>query len=154
MVKFILYSEITASIAIVSYALPTTTLLSRQATNYAPVPFQSPSFLPSFKFHGAQPLSPIPTGPITEKCSLDRSSYPEPWEEPDINHPEVQRAIKSIDWSHVPNFEPRFEGMVYDDHTDEACWWSKSLCTKPKIKYIPEDVEFCQTPGDFGLVNI
>lgn len=153
LVKLTLFSAIT----LVSYALPTRNhgaLLSRStSTSNAPLPFQSPSFLPPFKFNGAKPMSPVPTGPITEKCSLDTSSYPEPWEEPDVNHPEVQRAIKAIDWSYVPNFSPRYEGMAYDEHVDDACWWSKSLCTKPKAKYLPSDVEFCRNEGDFGLVR-
>ncbi|KAI9258709.1 hypothetical protein EDC94DRAFT_613248 [Helicostylum pulchrum] len=39
----------------------------------------------------------------------------------------------------------------YPAQEDPDCWWSASLCKKPKISYIPEDISFCPNKGDWGL---
>ncbi|KAI7903726.1 uncharacterized protein BX663DRAFT_471752 [Cokeromyces recurvatus] len=114
----------------------------------------SPNYLPSFPYHGFKPLHPIPTGPIdisNRSSIIKRENYPEPWVQPDVNHPEVQAAINSIAWNHVPNFTPRTANMEYDVGHDEACWWTKSGCTTPKVQELPMDTKYCKKIGDFGL---
>lgn len=154
MVNLCLYTAITASIATIAVGLPTNSAPFRRSTSTSSgiLPFQSPSFLPPAKYHGFKPLSPVPTGPITRGTTpLNIKDFPEPWEDLDTNHPEVQRAIKSIDWNKVPNHEVRYDGMEYDAENDPTCYWSLSQCTEPKIDYIYADVYYCPNEGDFGL---
>lgn len=157
MVNLCLYSAITAYFATMAAALPANSghLRRSTATSSGFLPFQSPSFLPPAKYHGSKPMSPVPTGPITRGTnSLNINDFPEPWEELDINHPEVKKAFKSIDLNKVPDFKARSDDdEAYDDHIDPACWWSKSQCTEPKIDYIYKDVYYCPNAGDFGLVR-
>lgn len=151
MIKFYFFITLTVSIGFIANALPV--IEQRSPTQSGILPTSSPAFLPSFPYHGSTPLNPVPTGPIRSKSNLRKSSYPQPWTYPDVNHPEVRKAINAIDWNHVPNFAPRTMGMEYDEHLDEACWWTESQCTTPKVYYLPEDVKFCPNSQDFGLVR-
>ncbi|CEP19530.1 hypothetical protein [Parasitella parasitica] len=89
--------------------------------------------------------------------TLNTRKYPEAWKSPDPKHPEVQAVMKQINWDLVPKYKVRkvknydlvFDG--YDEDTDSDCWWSASMCTKPKIKYLPPDLYTCPTKGDWGL---
>lgn len=154
MVKLAIFSSIAASIAIVS-AVPVngTAATNSSSTSSGILAMKSPSFLPNFPARSTEPLSPVPTGPITSNTSLKVEDYPEPWAAPDVKHAEVQAAIKAIDWTHVPKFAPRTAGMTYDDNKDEACWWTNTQCTTPKVSYLPEDVKYCPEVSDFGLVS-
>lgn len=155
--KTLFYSTLlTTCMPLFSFALPT--ISSSSFTSSGILPISSPGFLPSFlPIHGGlvQVQNPVPIGPITRgsNTNFKRDDYPEPWSEPDLNHPEVKKTIQVIDWNHVPIFAPRAMDMTYDDHTDEACWWSKSQCTEPKVNYLPKDVKLCPKVGDFGLVK-
>lgn len=149
MVKLSLFITIAASVASISSAYP----MKHTPTSSGILSVSSPSFLPYFPFRGSNALNPIPTGPIKSKSYLKASSYPRPWVAPDVNHPEVQKAINSIDWNHVPKFAPRVMGMEYDEEEDPACWWTNTQCTNPKATYLPADVKFCPNAGDFGLVS-
>ncbi|KAL9538089.1 hypothetical protein MBANPS3_011205 [Mucor bainieri] len=160
MVQLALFSTIAASIALVaagpinggsSNATTSTTSTNATATSNGVLATSSPAYLPSFPFHGITPLSPVPTGAIAKNSSFKTADYPEAWTQPDVNHPEVQTAIKAINWTYVPKFKPRTEGMAYDDNKDEACWWTNTQCTTPKAKYLPADVKYCPNVGDFGL---
>lgn len=170
MVQLTILSTITASIALVA-AVPlsktayinstsnttvTTASTSKRATSTSNgiLANSSPAYLPSFPFNGVTPLNPVPTGAITKSSSFEADDYPEVWTQPDVSHPEVQAAIKSISWNHVPKWKPRTEDMEYDEDKDEACWWTNTQCTTPKATYLPDDVKFCPNVGDFGLVNI
>ncbi|KAG2213404.1 hypothetical protein INT47_009077 [Mucor saturninus] len=147
MVKLSLFIAITTAVASLSSAYPS----KHTSTSSGILAVSSPSFLPNFPYRGCNALSPVPTGPIKSKANFRASSYPQPWVAPDVNHPEVQKAIKAIDWSYVPKFEPRVMGMEYDEETDPACWWTNTQCTTPRVDYLPEDVKFCPNPRDFGL---
>jgi hypothetical protein len=149
MVKSILtYTAITSILSIAS-AMP---LITKSSSGILAV--SSPSYFPNFPFHGANAKYPVPSGPLSRNSNLNKEKYPEAWTEPDVNHPEVQRAIRSIDWKYVPKFKPRTMDMEYDEITDDACWWSNSQCTTPNVDYLPQDVKFCPNVGDFGLVMI
>ncbi|CAO0792620.1 unnamed protein product [Mucor circinelloides] len=158
MVQLAIFSTIAASIALVAAgpinrgsSNATTTSTNATATSNGILATSSPAYLPSFPFHGITPLKPVPTGAITKNSSFKIADYPETWTQPDVNHPEVQAAIKAIDWAYVPKFKPRTEGMAYDGNKDEACWWTNTQCTTPKAKYLPADVKYCPKVGDFGL---
>lgn len=153
MIKFSLFIAIISAVSLVTSALPTNVVEKRSPTQSGILPTSSPAYFPKFPSRSTKPKSPVPTGPIRSKSNFNRASYPRPWDTPDVNHPEIQRAIKAIDWNHVPKFAPRTVGMEYDEHQDEACWWTESQCTKPKVSYLPEDVKFCPNSGDFGLVS-
>ncbi|CAO3635343.1 unnamed protein product [Cunninghamella blakesleeana] len=88
--------------------------------------------------------------------SLDLTKYPEPLKQPPTNHPELQKVIKQIDWSKVPNIQPRkVNNFMLDtqsyDKSDPDCWWSVSTCKKPKVDYLPEDIYYCPQAGHWGL---
>ncbi|KAI8387339.1 hypothetical protein BD560DRAFT_320942 [Blakeslea trispora] len=132
--------------------LPTLQARDVTLTSSSILPIQSPSFLPSFPLPKIKPTQPPPTGPIPRTSTLRRQDYPRTWVSPDSKHPEVQAAIKAIDWNHVPKLKPRIsEDAPYDTDTDEACWWTNSQCTTPKVNYLPEDISACPTRGDFAL---
>lgn len=88
---------------------------------------------------------------------IDLNKYPKPLKLPPTDHPEVQEALKHIDWSKVPQIEPRkiknyiVDTSGYDSKSDPDCWWTASTCKKPKLSYIPEDIYACPQPGQWGL---
>lgn len=133
-----------------SDALPTSSRI--RPTRTALLPTTSPAYLPSFP--ASRSTTSQPTGPLLRK-PLNLGHYPPLWAAPDTRHPEVQRAIRSIDWTHVPRFLPRPPqgDASYDDGHDPACWWSRTECTRPKQAYLPEDIAYCESPRDFGLVR-
>ncbi|KAI8087013.1 uncharacterized protein B0P05DRAFT_533359 [Gilbertella persicaria] len=123
-----------------THGFPTKTKYHKSPTVQGILPVSSPAFLPPFPLHGVAP------------ASFNTANYPEPWRVPDTQHPEVQAAIRAIDWDYVPRFEPQHvDSAQYDSMTDEACWWSFTQCTRPKVSYLPDDVKTCPQPGDFGL---
>lgn len=98
-------------------------------------------------------------GPYNTSEALTRSKldgYPDTLQIPDPKHPEVQAIVKMIDWSKVPKAPVRKQkksgGWVSDTDgpKDPYCWWSDTLCLKPKIN-IPADFHECPTKGDWGL---
>ena len=100
----------------------------------------------------------IKTGPLSEGTyPIDLTKYPKPLKLPPTDHPEVQNALKHIDWSKVPKIEPRkiknyiVDTAGYDSRSDPDCWWTASTCKKPKLSYIPEDIYACPQPGQWGL---
>ncbi|ORX51258.1 chitin deacetylase [Hesseltinella vesiculosa] len=125
------------------------------------LPQSSPAWLPSF------PKPPVtssyPTGPYNvstplSHATLNLSTYPKPWAPATTNHPEVQSAYDAIDWSKVPNapiHKDKPNGDIsfsgYNSDSDPFCWWSDTNCLKPKVDYLPEDVSYCPTVGDWGL---
>ncbi|KAG1084714.1 hypothetical protein G6F42_021671 [Rhizopus arrhizus] len=77
----------------------------------------------------------IKAGPLPKTTfKLDLTSYPEPNKQPPVNHPE--------DWV--------FDMKDYS-RDDPDCWWSSSLCKKPKVSYLPEDISICPNKGTWGL---
>ncbi|KAI8967482.1 hypothetical protein BDF20DRAFT_829201 [Mycotypha africana] len=134
-----------------STATPTTRTNQSASSTSGILPQSSPAWLPVFNTNNVTEKTPIPTGPLKKTSTLKIEDYPEGWSQPDVKHPEVQKVINAIDWSFVPNFKPRHEGMKYDDNKDEACWWTNTQCVTPKVKYLPEDVKYCDKVGQFGL---
>lgn len=88
---------------------------------------------------------------------LDISTYPKPLQPPPTDHPEVQKVMSQLDWSKVPQIEPRtikvwaVDISGYNAHQDPDCWWSASTCKRPKLDYLPEDIYTCPNAGDWGL---
>lgn len=103
-------------------------------TSYNYGPYNTSDTLPTYKLKG----------------------YPEPFEIPDVNHPEVKAAVAQIDWSLVPKAPIRKQNKAgdfqpdTDGDKDPYCWWTDTNCVKPKIN-IPEDLHSCQKKGDWGL---
>lgn len=159
MVQLAIFSTIAASIALVS-AVPvreladSTTGSNATSTSSAVLPLKSPEFLPKFDTPRYTTVNPVPTGPLNT-TSFDATAYPEPWAAPDVNHEEVKAAINAIDWSKVPDIEPRNQddAMTMDPNDDTGCWWTSTLCTQPKVDYLPADITYCQNVSDFGLVS-
>ncbi|KAF1799809.1 carbohydrate esterase family 4 protein [Mucor lusitanicus] len=85
------------------------------------------------------------------------SGYPDPWSSPSTKSSEVKAAIAAIDWSLVPDIEPRKQDSDgnwlkdSDGDKDPYCWWSSTNCVKPKIASLPEDYYTCGRQGDWGL---
>ncbi|KAI8143934.1 hypothetical protein BJV82DRAFT_557660 [Fennellomyces sp. T-0311] len=99
----------------------------------------------------------IKVRPLDEVHNLKLTDYPPPMKAPPIDDPEIKAVIDQIDWSKVPNAPVRkaVNGAVdmssYDDAQDPHCWWSSTLCTKPKVDYLPQDISTCPRAGDWGL---
>ncbi|GAN07679.1 family 4 carbohydrate esterase [Mucor ambiguus] len=99
----------------------------------------------------------IKAGPLPkEPFKLDLNSYPKPNKQPPVDHPEVQAVLKHLDFSIIPKSKPRIvKDWVFDmkdyNRTDPDCWWSSSLCKKPKVSYLPEDISICPNKGTWGL---
>jgi hypothetical protein len=174
--KLVLFSTIAAAISLVaaiplenaspvqqdaSAAVPTGTTAS--STSPSPIsvtfsgilPSHSPTYLPSFPYNGHEKKSPTPTGALTYKPTFNVSSYPIPWDKPDLNNTEIQAAINSINWTYVPNIPPKnmtTDVTTYNSGADPDCWWTVSTCGEPKLTYLPKDVKYCPKVGDFGLV--
>ncbi|ORZ08711.1 hypothetical protein BCR42DRAFT_302126, partial [Absidia repens] len=90
-------------------------------------------------------------------AKIDMSKYPPPLEKPPVDHPEIQKVMKDIDWTKVPNIAPRkvnnfvLDRSEYNTKEDPDCWWSITTCKHPKVNYLPDDVYYCPRAGDWGL---
>lgn len=100
----------------------------------------------------------IKAGPLSEAIfQLDVKRYPAPNQPPSTDHPEVQSVLRLLDFSKIPRTPPRkvkewtLDVSTYDVAKDPDCWWSATVCKKPKVKYIPEDIYMCPRKGDWGL---
>jgi len=95
------------------------------------------------------------TGPLTMAATL--TGYPPVWSIPPTNSPEVMSAIAAIDWTKVPassikKFDKNSAPIVVGyPATDPDCWWTDTNCDVPKQTYLPPDIWYCPTPGDWGL---
>ncbi|KAF9208797.1 hypothetical protein CPC16_012199 [Podila verticillata] len=136
------------------------------AVNAAPTPTSSylpqasPKFLPSFP---AQPgvitswpppnPSHLPTGPLST-ASFSLTGYP-PMNEIVTNaakDPNIIPIIKSINWDKVPSAPVTSAAYAAKyPASDPYCWWTQSVCTTPKIHYIPPDISICPVAGTWGL---
>ncbi|KAG1150846.1 hypothetical protein G6F37_001594 [Rhizopus arrhizus] len=105
-------------------------------------------------------VSSYSSGPYDTSSSLSTAQlkgYPEPWSSPDTTHPEIQAAYKKINWSKVPKAPVRKQNSNgewvsnTDGPSDPYCWWSDTLCVKPKVSYLPPDIHECPKKGDWGL---
>ncbi|KAI7903776.1 uncharacterized protein BX663DRAFT_432658 [Cokeromyces recurvatus] len=102
--------------------------------------------------------SDIKAGPLSVNQNiLNVNLYPEVNKQPSPNHPEIEDVIKQLDFTKIPNIEPRkvkdwvVDIKGYDLSKDPDCWWSSSLCKKPKLSYLPDDIYVCPQKGDWGL---
>ncbi|CAO3566297.1 unnamed protein product [Mortierella alpina] len=122
------------------------------------LPQRSPSFLPSFpappgvitSWPPADASKPLPSGPLPSPPPLF-SGYPTPNAivTNASTDPNIVAAMKTIDWTKVPNAPPTTDNTTYTD--DPYCWWTKGNCVTPKVDYIPPDVSLCEAPGTWGL---
>ncbi|CAO3621558.1 unnamed protein product [Mucor hiemalis] len=71
---------------------------------------------------------------------------------------EFTALYNSIDWSKAPNISVRtmtasgaLDMTGYSATTDPDCWWSASVCTKPKLADVNEDIVNCPEPETWGL---
>jgi hypothetical protein len=155
-----LFSTILVTTSYFVVALPRT-YATRSLDNFAP---QTSSIFPNLDvprnvITSYQDSNPYDTGKkYLSQETLNLKKYPTPWTKPDINHPEVQAAIKSIDWNFVPNSKIRekYSGDLdfshYNEQQDLDCWWSASNCVKPKISYLPPDLYTCPyNQSEWGL---
>jgi hypothetical protein len=74
------------------------------------------------------------------------------------NTAEFKAVYNAIDWTKAPSIPVRQHtaagGLVmtgYDANADPDCWWSASVCTKPKIPDVNEDIYACPEPETWGL---
>ncbi|KAI8990952.1 hypothetical protein BDF20DRAFT_812336 [Mycotypha africana] len=134
-----------------------TELVTTTKSHWAPQ--FSPEF-PGLKVTNPNPKynsGPINTGTTLSKKTLDLSKYPKAWEVPSPNSAEVKAVINKINWDLVPKSPKRkakngdLDETGYDEDKDPDCWWTATLCTKPKVDYIPSDFYTCPTKGDWGL---
>jgi hypothetical protein len=143
------------------FAAPTATNNASTSTTTSLAPQKSPEF--SNLTVSSEAIHSYNTGILNVSTSLstetlDLSTYPTPWDSPDVSHPDVKKAIAAIDWDLVPNAPVRktdkngdivFTG--YDESKDPYCWWSDTNCVKPKVAYLPQDYYTCPTKGEWGL---
>ncbi|KAF7731957.1 hypothetical protein EC973_007062 [Apophysomyces ossiformis] len=121
-------------------------------------PVSSPAFLPSFPAPTFSVSDPVPTGTIERDSDFNIKNYPDTWKTPPTDDPDLDSAVAAIDFEHVPNIPVRkvkpngdIDMDSYDMGDDQACWWSATGCTAPKLKYLPEDIVRCPRAGDWGL---
>jgi hypothetical protein len=106
----------------------------------------------------AAPEKPYPTGALDMSFKIDVTKYPTTKQIPPVDTEQVKKAVAAIDWSKVPNIAPRkklatgdFDLKSYDNIKDPDCWWSATICKRPKLDYLPPDYYMCPTVGDWGL---
>lgn len=83
--------------------------------------------------------------------------YPTIWQTATIPAADTDAmAIFTAMNSSIPNISPKgtragdFTGVTYDESTDDACWWTETKCTTPKIPGIPSDITMCAEPKTWG----
>lgn len=148
-----------SSLAPTSSSMPSSSTMVRNVR-----PAASPAYLPEFdrEYPTVHAPASVPTGPLTRgeiEFSLDE--YPDVWKVPSGDHPEIEAAMEAIDWSRVPDIEPRptnelgeVDMSEYDFEKDADCWWTSTGCVEPKVDYLPADVHLCSNPGTWGLVSL
>ncbi|KAG1437280.1 hypothetical protein G6F56_013183 [Rhizopus delemar] len=135
---------------------------SSSVVNNAPIAQTSPLYLKN-----VQPESVVilrdpeedmtKVEPLVNNVQLPMDQYPEPDQQPAVNHPEVQAVVKQLDMTLVPKIQPRkvkgwdLVTKDYDFTNDPDCWWSATVCKTPKLYYLPEDIYQCPQKGDWGL---
>ncbi|CAO3621367.1 unnamed protein product [Cunninghamella blakesleeana] len=133
---------------------------SSSSTSDGLLPQSSPTWLPNFTRpsnvnNGYTNTNQIDTNATLSRTTLNTTDYPEPWSPATTDHPEVQAVYNSIDWSKVPNatvHQVNKDGsVIVTGGADDYCWWSSSNCIQPKVNYLPQDVYYCPTAGDWGL---
>ena len=75
-----------------------------------------------------------------------------------VNSSEFTTLYNSIDWTKAPNIPVRtltasgaLDFTNYSAATDPDCWWSASVCTKPKLADVNADIANCPEPETWGL---
>lgn len=143
------------------FAAPTGTInLVATLTSNGLAPQFSPDFPNMNVSSEAKPYfndGPLDTNTTLSKKTLNLKNYPDAWDQPDVNHPEVKAVIKQINWDLVPDYP--LQKVVdydliqesYDEDKDETCWWSSTNRVNPKLSYLPNDYYTCSTKGNWGL---
>ncbi|KAI9316472.1 chitin deacetylase 1 [Dichotomocladium elegans] len=94
--------------------------------------------------------------------TFDRAAWPTIWMTATSNGmtttPEFKALNSSIDWTKVPDIQPRKLGSTgtlnmsaYNVAEDPDCWWSASQCVTPKRSDVYPDVYACNEPETLGL---
>ncbi|KAJ3040977.1 hypothetical protein HDV00_010049 [Rhizophlyctis rosea] len=93
----------------------------------------------------------------TAAFGIQADKYPQPWTIASTgkeNDAELLSVYNAIDWTQVPNspIKPSDLSMAgYDFNNDPDCWWTASLCTKPKAPGLNADVTICPKGNSWGL---
>ncbi|SCV71530.1 BQ2448_3118 [Microbotryum intermedium] len=84
--------------------------------------------------------------------------FPVLWETANLSKASTEdKALFTALNSSIPNIAPRgtragdFSGVTYSMATDPDCWWTSTLCTKPKIAALQPDIIRCPEPETWGF---
>ncbi|KAK9762827.1 hypothetical protein K7432_011052 [Basidiobolus ranarum] len=89
-----------------------------------------------------------------------QTGYPAIWKKADqttFSTPEFQQVYNSIDWTKVPNIQPKkmdaSGAFISSDYpaSDPDCWWTYQGCVTPKAQNIQPDIASCPEPETWGL---
>ncbi|ORY06987.1 glycoside hydrolase/deacetylase [Basidiobolus meristosporus CBS 931.73] len=89
-----------------------------------------------------------------------QTGYPTVWKKADqttFSTPEFQSVYNSIDWTKVPNIQPKkmdaSGAFISSDYpaSDPDCWWTYKNCVTPKAPNIQPDIASCPEPETWGL---
>ncbi|GAA5802817.1 hypothetical protein HPULCUR_008292 [Helicostylum pulchrum] len=94
--------------------------------------------------------------------TINNTEWPSIWEVATTNNvntsSEFTTLYNSIDWTKAPNIPVRtftaaggLDFTGYSSASDPDCWWSASVCTKPKLADINADIANCPEPETWGL---
>lgn len=100
--------------------------------------------------------------PDTALISINDTEWPSIWDVATSNNmntsAEFVALYNSIDWASAPNISVRtltatgaLDFTGYAASSDPDCWWSASVCTKPKLANVNEDIANCPEPETWGL---
>lgn len=100
--------------------------------------------------------------PETSLITINSTEWPSIWDVATTNGmnttAEFTSLYNSIDWTKAPNIPVRkltaaggLDFSNYSASEDPDCWWSASVCTKPKISDVNDDITNCPEPETWGL---
>lgn len=100
--------------------------------------------------------------PDASLITINSTEWPSIWDVATTNGmnttAEFTALYNSIDWTKAPNIPVRtmtasgaLDMTGYSATEDPDCWWSASVCTKPKLSDVNEDIVNCPEPETWGL---
>jgi hypothetical protein len=100
--------------------------------------------------------------PDASLITINATEWPTIWDVATTNgmntSAEFVALYNSIDWTKAPNIPVRtmtaaggLDFTNYSATADPDCWWSASVCTKPKLADVNEDISNCPEPETWGL---
>lgn len=63
----------------------------------------------------------------------------------------IPKHIKPKPPTDKEHSQVKVKGSGYDENKDPDCWWSATMCRKPKAKGVPHDIDECNEPKTYGL---